>query len=1143
MSTASSSTNASNKDYQKYLAIREEIRRMSSHPIPIKSQNSNRIPCKPLKKPISIIIYAYSMTDYIQECLDSIEKQSYFIDNNNYEIIIGIDECVSTFIKLQEIQHKYRNIKIHQMNEHRGIYITLNTLLDKVKYDNILYFNGDDIMKPEMIEEILKYTDEYDIVKFDYQDFDEEIIDIINNKFWFNNGIFLFNKHVIELTGGYKNWMYAADIELFERVSNFVKVKQLNEILFYKRQHEYDLKINENKKLKKTYDKIIKDNKKIKNVNEIKIDKIIDKKKEDIKIQTTFAIKNIKNIKKHTFYLTRNIPKKIFFCWGGEILSWMRYMTLYSFKKMNPDWEVTLYIFANNIKNKGWKSHENQDYYNYTGNNYFNLLKNLNINIQPAKFPEKIQEKIKNLSPVHKSDIFRHYKLYEQGGFYCDTDVLFFRPIDDFYNEIIKGGYDTIIHEYQSTDRTLTIGFLGASINNEYYKNLFEFGVNEYINKDKNVKIEDNYQSLGVKMIYRMFTGHSYASEIYNDIVSKYPYLKFYNLSTSLIYKFDWTKIEYCFTNSLNIDKFDKDSIGYHWYGGGIESQYYNNILNEKNYKDHNITFSIIADEIINMNVDKKGYVILDKIKKPEVSIVMSTFNRSELLNLGLSSITKQKINYSFEVIVVNDGLDDDGTKNVCDSYKDKLNIKYIFSGYRNSKEKLISRNPAMPLNIGIKHAQGNIIILTCPEIYHLNDGINKIIEPLIKNDNYLVIPEVMYFDDSNYYTGRLIREFSPDKYPHLTKTLDEYLKDTCSPASDHVKMPFLMGITKQRLLDIGGYDEDLIGYACDDNDLLDRLKLAGAEYHMVDAKIIHLYHGKRATGFVQWDNPAWAYNYNLYLERKGILVRNIGKDWGKYTKISIVTAYYNRKELFYRTLKSIEKSKFKDFELIVVDDGSSSEHRLEEYLSEFSFLKIIRIEPKDKWYVNPCIPFNMGIRAAVGEIIILQNPECLHVHDVLTYVNENLKENDYLTMSTFSLDNQNTKILPQYVENNTVMQFISTLPQYIATVSAEEYIGWYNHSKYRPVYFHFCAAMTKKNMQKLNGFDERFAKGIGFDDNDFIQRIDRLGLNKIIVDDITVLHQYHPHVYYKRDDFIPLHNKNKNILKITKKERKYKAN
>jgi len=262
-----------NDQEKRFLAIKEEINRQS-----LKSKHTrvSELPVKlPPKKPISIIIYAYKIEDHIEECLNSIEKQSWFVNNNNFEIIIGVDDCKNTSEKLYRIKDNYRNIQIYHTTKHKGTFVTLNTLLDMVKYDIILPFMGDDIMKPEMIEEILKYTDEYDIVKFDYQDFDEEITNKVNNKFWFNNGIFLLNKHVVELVGGYKDWIIAADIELLERVYNHVKIKEIKESLFYKRQNKNDFKLNKDKKLKISYDKQIKKYK----INEnIKIDKIVDEK-------------------------------------------------------------------------------------------------------------------------------------------------------------------------------------------------------------------------------------------------------------------------------------------------------------------------------------------------------------------------------------------------------------------------------------------------------------------------------------------------------------------------------------------------------------------------------------------------------------------------------------------------------------------------------------------------------------------------------------------------------------------------------------------------------------------------------------------------------------------------------------------------
>ena len=155
---------------------------------------------------------------------------------------------------------------------------------------------------------------------------------------------------------------------------------------------------------------------------------------------------------------------------------------------------------------------------------------------------------------------------------------------------------------------------------------------------------------------------------------------------------------------------------------------------------------------------------------------------------------------------------------------------------------------------------------------------------------------------------------------------------------------------------------------------------------------------------------------------------------------------------------------------------------------------------------------FNMGLRPAMGNIIVLQNPECFHVHDILTYFNENINDSNYITISTYGLDPEMTESLPQHPANNTIIDLFNSLPQ-------KNILGVQNRDgiitlEFRPTYYHFCSAMTKKNMAKLNGFDERFAHGIGYDDDEFIARIKILGLKMIIEDNLSVLHQYHKSVY-----------------------------
>jgi len=223
---------------------------------------------------------------------------------------------------------------------------------------------------------------------------------------------------------------------------------------------------------------------------------------------------------------------------------------------------------------------------------------------------------------------------------------------------------------------------------------------------------------------------------------------------------------------------------------------------------------------------------------------------------------------------------------------------------------------------------------------------------------------------------------------------------------------------------------------------------------------------------------------------------------------ISIVTSYYNRKQLFVETLKSLRKSKIKDFEFIVVDDGSDPQHRLEDLQKKFPFLKIIRLEKKDKWYINPCVPFNIGIKAAKGDKIILQNPECLHVHDVLACVDEELNDSNYISMSCYAVDSGMNKLIPQHSALGNLPNLIKTFPQQRYT--GYDTPGWYNHSIHRPLHFHFCSAITRNNMKKINGFDERLAYGIGYDDDEITLRIRMLGLDMVIKDDISVIHQYH---------------------------------
>lgn len=190
-------------------------------------------------KPISILVTAYQTQDFIEEALDSIEDQTYFVDNDEYEILLGIDNCQDTLEKVQSIREKYRNLRVFMMDLRRGPYVTLNTLLCHVKYPHILRFDSDDIMKENMVESILNLGD-FECMIFKCRNFTKDRIKIPIQDMY-SHGTCYFRTRIFERFGGFMDWECAADTEFLTRIADYVYIKPLNEILFLRRIHQNNL--------------------------------------------------------------------------------------------------------------------------------------------------------------------------------------------------------------------------------------------------------------------------------------------------------------------------------------------------------------------------------------------------------------------------------------------------------------------------------------------------------------------------------------------------------------------------------------------------------------------------------------------------------------------------------------------------------------------------------------------------------------------------------------------------------------------------------------------------------------------------------------------------------------------------------------
>lgn len=195
---------------------------------------------------------------------------------------------------------------------------------------------------------------------------------------------------------------------------------------------------------------------------------------------------------------------------------------------------------------------------------------------------------------------------------------------------------------------------------------------------------------------------------------------------------------------------------------------------------------------------------------------------------------------------------------------------------------------------------------------------------------------------------------------------------------------------------------------------------------------------------------------------------------------VSLVLNTYNRARLLRNTLDSFVKQSFKDFEVVIVDDGDDTvtPKLVEEGWSfPITYHRMNRV--KKPGYGNPARPNNVGIRLAKAETIILQNAECMHSGNEVIYKLRSLCDH---TNAAFA--------------------------QVQATNALGGFALWYCHKTFSPRPFFFCGALRKSWFEKLRGFDEDY-EYYGMDDVDFADRLTASGV-RFDYTDVEVTHQFH---------------------------------
>ena len=189
---------------------------------------------------LSVIIPTFDSVEFIGELITSIQNNKY---DNEFEIMFGIDGCEKTleYIKTQQFP---QNFFFYYFIENGGPYIIKNTLSELARYDKIFFFDSDDIMMENLLNEIDKVLDKYDCVKPKFVNFKDYKgnRNFGNDGPMYGEGVFGIKKEIFLNMNGFEGWKVAADSDFMGRIYKFnKKINLTSDVLFHRRLHNKSL--------------------------------------------------------------------------------------------------------------------------------------------------------------------------------------------------------------------------------------------------------------------------------------------------------------------------------------------------------------------------------------------------------------------------------------------------------------------------------------------------------------------------------------------------------------------------------------------------------------------------------------------------------------------------------------------------------------------------------------------------------------------------------------------------------------------------------------------------------------------------------------------------------------------------------------
>jgi glycosyltransferase involved in cell wall biosynthesis len=246
--------------------------------------------------------------------------------------------------------------------------------------------------------------------------------------------------------------------------------------------------------------------------------------------------------------------------------------------------------------------------------------------------------------------------------------------------------------------------------------------------------------------------------------------------------------------------------------------------------------------------------------------------------------------------------------------------------------------------------------------------------------------------------------------------------------------------------------------------------------------------------------------------------------------KASLIISFYNNVEYLKLIAAGLERQSFRDFEIIIADDGSAQESidEIEKLSSKFPF-PLKHVWQEDKRFRKNKI-LNKAILAASSDYIIFIDGDCVpHSQFIMEHFTHK-KEGTCFTGRRVNLSPKITSLLTQANIKNGYLEehLLSLVIDGLFGKSYDVEKGFYTSNplirnllnlKERGILgcnFSLC----KSDLLKINGFDERYEGPSVGEDSDIQYRLELIGIKIKSLKYMAVqYHLYHQRQHHPREN------------------------